>query len=175
MKLNYKISSHRVLKKIKIIKPSKYIDQRGYIYTNFNKELEKKILPLSLNFNHCKVNFRKKNVLVGIHYDTKTWKLLSCIKGKIFHVVTCLDEKDKKNIYKSISFNLDEKKNTSILIPPKYGNSFYCYEDSIILYQFAYNGKYLDYNEQKTFSWRNKELNIKWPTKKPLLSDRDNF
>ena len=92
-----------------------------------------------------------------------------------FHVVTCLDEQDKKNIYKSVSFNLDEKKNISILIPPKYGNSFYCYEDSIVLYQFAYNGKYLDYNEQKTFSWRNKELNIKWPTKKPLLSDRDNF
>ena len=68
-----------------------------------------------------------------------------------------------------------KKKNISILIPPKYGNSFYCYEDSIVLYQFAYNGKYLDYNEQKTFSWRNKELNIKWPTKKPLLSDRDNF
>ena len=37
MKIKFKISNHRVLKKVKIIKPSKYIDQRGYIYTNFNK------------------------------------------------------------------------------------------------------------------------------------------
>ena len=64
MKIKFKISNHPVLKKIKIIKPSKYIDQRGYIYTNFNKELEKKILPKNLYFNHCKVNFRKKNVVI---------------------------------------------------------------------------------------------------------------
>lgn len=175
MKIKFKIRNHRVLKKVKIIKPSKYIDQRGYIYTNFNKELEKKILPRNLNFNHCKVNFRKKNVLVGIHYDEKTWKLLSCIKGRIFHIVTCLDKEEKENIYRSASFNLDENKNISILIPPKYGNSFYCYKDSIILYQFAYRGQYLDYEKQKTFSWCDNKLNIKWPNKKPILSKRDNI
>ena len=175
MNIEFKIDNHKKLKEIKIIKPSKYIDHRGFIYTNFNKELEKRILPKNYHFNHCKINFRKKNVLVGIHYDFKTWKLVSCLKGKIFQVITCFDDKDKMNYYKSAIFVLDEKKNYSILVPPKYGNSFYCYKDSIILYQFSYHGKYLDHKEQKTISWSDKKLNIKWPTKQPILSKRDNF
>ena len=175
MKIEFKINNNQVLKKVKVIKPSKYIDHRGFIYTNFNNKLEKKILPKNYRFNHCKINFRKKNVLVGVHYDAKTWKLISCLKGKILHVVTCLDFKDKKNLYKSVNFILNSKKNLSILLPPNYGNSFYCYEDSIILYQFAYFGKYLDHKNLKTISWSNKKLNIKWPAKKPILSKRDNI
>jgi dTDP-4-dehydrorhamnose 3,5-epimerase len=175
MNIEFKIHNNKILKKVKIIKPSKYIDHRGFIYTNFNKKLEKKILPKNYRFNHCKINFRKKKVLVGVHYDLKTWKLISCLKGKILHVVSCLDSKDKKNLYKSISFILDNKKNLSILVPPNYGNSFYCYKDSIILYQFAYRGKYLDHKDQKTISWSDKRLNIKWLTKNPILSKRDSI
>jgi dTDP-4-dehydrorhamnose 3,5-epimerase len=157
MNIKFKIEKHKKLKAVKIIKASKYIDHRGFIYTNFNKELEKRILPKNYHFNHCKINFRRKNVLVGIHYDFKTWKLVSCLKGKIFQVITCFE------------------KNSSILVPPKYGSSFYCYKDSIILYQFSYHGKYLDHKEQKTISWSDKKLNIKWPAKRPILSKRDNF
>lgn len=110
MNIEFKIDNHKKLKKIKIITPSKYIDHRGFIYTNFNRELEKRVLPQNYHFNHCKINFRKKNVLVGIHYDFKTWKLVSCLKGKIFLGITCFDEKDKLNYYKSAIFVLDEKK-----------------------------------------------------------------
>jgi dTDP-4-dehydrorhamnose 3,5-epimerase len=117
----------------------------------------------------------KMSLMIKIILMMFMFNKISALKGKIFQAITCFDEKDKINYHKSAIFVLDEKKNASILVPPKYGNSFYCYKDSIILYQFSYHGKYLDNKEQKTISWTDKKLNIKWPTKKPILSKRDNF
>ena len=50
MKIEFKINNNQVLKKVKVIKPSKYIDHRGFIYTNFNNKLEKKNLTKKLSF-----------------------------------------------------------------------------------------------------------------------------
>ena len=65
---------------IKIINSNNYSDKRGLIWTSWNKK------NLNLNFKHDKFSFSKKNVLRGLHYDNKTWKLISCPYGKIFFV-----------------------------------------------------------------------------------------
>jgi dTDP-4-dehydrorhamnose 3,5-epimerase len=140
----------------------------------YDENLKKKILPKKLHFNHLKINYRKKNVLVGIHYDNKTWKLITCLHGKIFHAVTNIDG-NKRNKYKSQIYILSDKKKESILIPPGYGNSFYCLKNSIVAYSLAYKGKYTDFNKQKTIYWKNKKIKIKWPCIKPNLSTRDNI
>ena len=167
-----KISISKKLPNIKIISPSKNKDSRGEIYTILDKRISEKILPKNLKFNHIKTTRRNKNCLVGIHSDNKTWKLFGCIKGKIFHNVSCLDNRNKKYL-KSQNFILSEKQSKFILIPPKYGNSFYCYEESVIIYCLAYTGKYNDISNQYTHAWNDKVLNIKWPCKKPHLSSRD--
>jgi dTDP-4-dehydrorhamnose 3,5-epimerase len=170
----FKIINLRILPEVKKILHSSFNDKRGTIFTTIENDLTKKILPKKYYFNQNKINYRKKNVLVGIHYDNKTWKLLTCVKGKIFHVVTNING-SKKNKFKSEINILSEKKSESILIPPGYGNSFYCLKNSIINYSLAYKGSYINYDKQKTVSWKEKKLNIKWPCKRPRLSPRDNL
>ena len=68
-----------MIKGIKVIKGSIFKDKRGKLWTSWKKN--KKIL---LNFKHDKFSISKKNVLRGLHYDQKTWKLISCVYGKFF-------------------------------------------------------------------------------------------
>lgn len=169
-----KIEKSKKLKGIKIIEPSFAKDRRGNIFTFFDKKIQNRLLPKKYSFSHLKITNRKKNVLVGIHYDSKTWKLFGCLKGKIFHNVTCLDKQNNKDFLKSQSFILNgEKKIKFILIPPNYGNAFYCYKSSVIIYALSYKNSYVDANKQKTIFWKNDKLKIKWPCKKPYLSKRD--
>ena len=39
--------------------------------------------------------------------------------------------------------------------------------------KFSYKGKYADIDKQETIKWNDPKLNIKWPIKKPILSNRD--
>jgi len=40
-------------------------------------------------------------------------------------------------------------------------------------YQLAYTGEYNDFDKQFTLKWNDKNLNIDWPIKDPILSNRD--
>ena len=64
--------------KIKILKNSTFKDKRGYYWTTWRKGDVKKI-----KFNHDKFSISKKNVLRGFHCDFKSWKLVTCVFGKI--------------------------------------------------------------------------------------------
>ena len=175
--MSFKLTIKKIKKLpgVKKINYSSFTDNRGYIFSTIDKKLIKKVLPKKMFFNQTKISFRKKNVLVGFHYDDKTWKLLTCIKGKIFHTVVKINSLKQKNNFTHQSFILNNKKKESILIPPGYGNGFYCYEDSIISYSLAFKGEYIDAKNQKTLPWNDNRIKVRWPKKKPILSSRDKF
>ena len=75
---------------IKKFKSSAFIDNRGYYWTSWKKGQIKKI-----KFKHDKFSLSKKNVLRGLHGDTKTWKLVSCPYGKFLLVVVNYKKKSK--------------------------------------------------------------------------------
>jgi len=157
--------------KIKIIKETVFKDDRGLIWTSWKKKNNK--FP-NLNFIHDKFAFSKKNVLRGIHWDAKTWKLISCVYGKIFFVVVNCKKKSKNYLkYKKIILKHD--KNVSVLVPPMFGNAMLCLSNECVLhYKLSYKGKYNDYNKQFTLKWNDPKLKISWPLKKKIiLSHRD--
>ena len=87
-----------------------------------------------------------------------------------------IDCNKKSKTYMKYTKIILNTKNKSILIPPNFGVSYLCRsKESYIYYKFLFNGKYNDTNKQKTLSWQDKKINIKWPIKKPILSKRDNF
>ena len=116
----------------------------------------------------------KKNVFRGLHYDHKTWKLVSCPYGKIFFVVVNCN-KNSKNYLKYKSWILDGEKNLQILVPPMYANGHLCLSDVCLFhYKLSYKGKYVDIDKQKILKWNDPKINIKWPFKKKfILSNRD--
>lgn len=156
------------MKNIKIFKSSNFKDNRGLIWTSWEKK------KINLNFKHDKFSLSKKNVFRGLHYDHKTWKLISCTYGKIFFVVVNCN-KNSKNYLKHKSWILDGVKNVQILVPPMYANGHLCLSDVCLFhYKLSYRGKYVDVDKQKILKWDDPKINIKWPFKKKfILSNRD--
>ena len=70
------------IKGVKIIKYDRFIDLRGSIWTTY---LENKIK--NIKFNHDKFSVSHKDVIRGIHYDNKTFKLVTAVYGAIDQVV----------------------------------------------------------------------------------------
>ena len=59
-------------------------------------------------------------------------------------------------------------------MPPKMGNSFLVNsEKAIYHYKLAYEGEYLDAEDQFSLKWNDSSLGIEWPIEYPILSNRD--
>ena len=156
------------MKDLKVFSSSIFQDHRGYLWTSWKKK------KIKLTFNHDKFSISKKNTLRGLHGDKKTWKLVSCVYGKVFFVVVN-NIKNSKSYLKKKTFILDHKSNKQILIPPNYVNGFLCLSDHCVFhYKLSYKGKYFDVKNQNVLKWNDERLKIKWPkTKNLILSKRD--
>ena len=149
-----------------IVKGMTHIDNRGF----FRELIHQKIVPQKIIFTV--VSKSKKNVLRGLHFQSinPQGKFLSVIKGKIFDVAVDL-RKNSKTYLKHFSCEISDRNNLSIYIPPGFAHGFYCYDkENIILYGCT---KYRHKNSEKGLIWNDKNLNIKWPRKKPIISKKD--
>ncbi len=154
--------------KIKIINIKNFKDNRGLLWTVWEKKFFRNI-----KFNHDKFSISKKKTLRGMHSDFKSWKLITCVYGKLFFVIVNLNKKSKDYL-KHKSWVLDYKKPKIILVPPHYANGHLCLsKECIFFYKWSYKGKYIDAKHQKSYRWDDPKFKIKWPIKKPILSMRD--
>ena len=80
------------------LKKSSFKDKRGFYWTTWKKGSFKKI-----KFNHDKFSISKKNTLRGLHCDFKSWKMVTCVFGKLLLVVVDM-KKNSKNYLKSEKF-----------------------------------------------------------------------
>ena len=144
-----------------------FTDYRGDLYTIWKDD------DFNLNFNHDKVSTSRKHVLRGIHGDTKSWKLVTSVYGEIQQVVVDC-RKNSKTFGKYESFIINEESQVSILISPSLGNAYYVLsKEAVYHYKIAYEGNYFDADQQFTYKWNDPRFSIKWPTKNPILSERD--
>ena len=153
-------------KDLLIIKNKRFLDSRGF----FREILIEKLLKKKFLFNVISVS--KKNVIRGIHFQAKNTqgKFISVIKGKIFDVAVDL-RKNSKTYGKHYKIILSEKNCTSIFIPEGFGHGFAgLKKENIVIYSCT---KYRDKNNEKGIVWNDKDLNIKWPVKNPIISSKD--
>ena len=162
-----------IIPDVMIIKPSVFWDSRGNIYTSFNEDFYDEFLPAKLDFKHDKFALSKHNVLRGLHGDNKTWKLVSCVFGEIYEVV--VDMRPESSTYmKWDAFELKADDYKQVLIPPNFVNGYYVKsEEAVFHYKLAYDGNYIDAEEQMTFVWNDKQIGIDWPCTEPILQSRD--
>jgi len=153
---------------IKIIKGNNFKDKRGILWTTWKKGFFK-----TIKFNHDKFSLSKKNTLRGLHCDFKSWKMITSVYGKFLFVVVDM-RKNSKNYLKHKKWILDHKKPMLILVPPYFANAHLCLSKVCLFhYKWSYKGKYIDANKQKSYRWDDPKIKIKWPIKKPILSNRD--
>ena len=152
---------------LKVIQNFTFLDERGYFRELISeKEIKKKFL-----FNV--MSFSKKNVLRGMHLQTKNaqGKYVSVIKGEILDVVVDL-RKNSKMFKKQFIINLSEKNSKSIFIPPGFAHGFYTLaKENYIVYSCT---SYRSSKHEISLNWKDQDLNIAWPCKKPIISKKDN-
>jgi len=123
-----------------------------------------------INFVEDDISVSKKNVLRGMHGDNRTWKLISCLHGKIFFVAINGDTKSA-SFGKWESFNLNEENKWRILVPPFYASGYLALTDKIIV---SYKqSEYFKPGGQFTLKWNDPKFGIPWPLQNPTLSARD--
>ena len=173
MAIEFLVKKSEIFPDVFIIEPSVSNDNRGNIWTSYLDQEIGKLIPEDSHFGHDKFSISKNNVLRGIHGDNKSWKLVSCVFGEIQQVVVdCIDGSSTYGKFES--FYLNKKNIASILIPPGYGNAYYVKsENAVYHYKLAYDGDYLDYDEQFSYRWNDPKFSINWDTKSPILSERD--
>jgi len=152
---------------LKILKTKIYKDKRGYF-----KEVFKKNLFKNSNFKFDCMSASKKNVLRGLHIQLKysQAKLITVVHGKIFDVAVDL-RKNSKTFGKYFSIIMAEKSNFSFFIPQNFAHGFLCLSDKCIVSYKASN--YQNKKSEKTISWFDNNLKIKWPIKNPITSKKD--
>ena len=157
----------KIFSEIKVFQPEVYTDYRGELWTTWKKE------NFDLDFNHDKVSTSRKNVIRGIHGDDKSWKLVTCLYGEMYFVV--VDNRPDSDTYLKWDYIiLNDKNRKSVLVPPRFGNSFCVLSDSMIfMYKWSYPGEYPDTDDQFTLKWNDSRININWPIENPILSERD--
>ena len=149
-----------------IYKKDTFKDNRGYFRELFLQKHFKTKFPFDV------MSFSKKNVLRGLHLQTKQTqaKLVTVLKGEIFDV--CLDcRKNSKTFGKYFSIKLSEKENKSLLIPDGFAHGYCTLTKDVVLYYKC--SKYRHKESETGILWNDRNINIKWPTKKPLVSDKD--
>jgi dTDP-4-dehydrorhamnose 3,5-epimerase len=171
--MDFDIQESTKISGVYILSPSVSEDARGNIWTSFLKDEVEKLLPDGLYFKHDKFSTSKHNVLRGIHGDTKSWKLVTCVYGEIQQVVVDMRQ-DSPTYQKWQDFIINKNNQQSILIPPNMGNAYYVNSPEVVYhYKYAYNGDYIDADEQFTVDWDDDKIGIRWLSNTPILSNRD--
>jgi len=154
------------LKDLFVIKNKSFKDKRGFFKEILREKEIKKKFPFLV------MSYSKKNVIRGLHLQNKKsqGKFVSVIKGRIYDLV--LDLRKNSNTYgKYFSIILSEKNSKSLYIPPGFAHGFCALDkENYIIYNCT------NYRHKKSeigIQYNDNQLNIKWPTNKPIVSDKD--
>tara|TARA_B100001063_G_C16706432_1_gene525523 strand:+ start:691 stop:1200 length:510 start_codon:yes stop_codon:yes gene_type:complete len=147
-----------------LIRKKKYFDKRGFFQELYLlKEFNIKVVFSALAYS-------KKNVIRGLHFQTinKQTKVIYVVQGNILDVIVNLDKKSK-NFGKVSKYNL--KAGDTLIVPNKYAHGYECIsKDCIVLYHLD---NYRNIKGENGIFYKDKNLRIRWTTKKPVVSKRD--
>ena len=118
------------------------------------------------------IQLHQKNVFRGFHLQNnyEHSKIITVISGEIIDYVIDLRKK-KKNYKKIFKIILSAKNSKSILIPKGFAHGYYVRKNKTIVYCKQTNYYKPLYN--KVILMSDKNLKIKFPFKKPILSSKD--
>ena len=155
-----------------LITLKKFEDSRGFFTERFRPDLfEKAGLPS----HFVQDNFSKSapKVLRGVHYqfELPQGKLITCLSGRIFDVVTDVRHQSA-SFGQSVTVELDGAHPQWVWIPPGFAHGFCVLGNNSadILYKVT---KPYNPSGENGIMWNDPDLKIPWPIENPLLSPKD--
>ena len=149
-----------------IFESNKFNDKRGYLRELYIKK------KIGKNLKFAIVSSSKKNVIRGMHFQTKhaQEKLITVVKGKILDVVVDI-RRNSKTFGKYFKITLSENNSKFLYVPKGFAHGFLGLgKENIVVY---YCSNYRNAKYERSINWNDKQLKITWGIKKPIISSKD--
>jgi dTDP-4-dehydrorhamnose 3,5-epimerase len=151
-----------------------HLDERGFFMRTFDEKIFSQfgITSRWVQENHS--GNLKKDILRGLHFclhpNTES-KLIRCIRGKVFDVFVDL-RIDSITFGKWESVALGENDHKWLFLPGGFAHGFCTLEDNCeLLYK---HDTYFHKESDSGIIWNDVNLNIDWPVRNPIISEKDN-
>jgi len=155
-----------------IIQPKVFEDERGYFFESYSKKVLAEA-GLDLNFVQDNQSLSQKGVLRGLHLQNPPYaqgKLVNVIKGAVLDVAVDV-RKGSPTFGKHVAIELNEENKTMFWIPEGFAHGFLTLRDNTI-FTYKCTNTY-NKNSEQSIIWNDKDLNINWGIKDPILSEKD--
>lgn len=157
---------------VMLVEAKAFSDERGFFMESFKESIfgENGIKTRFVQDNN---SHSVKNVLRGLHYqkDPKAQaKLVMVIRGEIFDVAVDV-RKNSPTYGKWIGEILSEKNHRLLYVPEGFAHGF-CVLSNEADVVYKVNSEYSPEHERGII-WNDSEINIKWPTDRPILIKKD--
>ena len=156
-----------------LVESQSFSDDRGFFFESFKESdffangIDKKFVQD--NFSHS-VN----GVIRGLHFQKAPKaqaKLVTALKGKIFDVAVDI-RKNSPTYGKWVSEILSDNTHNLLYVPEGFAHGFCVISDEAdVLYKVS--NEYSQEHE-RSIIWNDPKLDIQWPIKKPIISNKDN-
>ncbi len=120
-----------------------------------------------VQFNHSKSLPKVIRALHGENWN----KLVYPITGKVFVAIVDIRE-DSPTFAKVETFTFDDNNRVALFIPKGLANSICVVGNEPVNYIYIVDA-YYDGSDTQAIVWDDPDLNIDWPIKDPILSERD--
>lgn len=155
-----------------LIETQVFTDSRGYFIELYKKSDFKKI-GLKEDFVQDNLNYSKKGVLRGLHYQlnpNSQGKLVTCLVGEVMDVVVDIRQKSP-NFGKWKSYILNDKNKHLLYVPKGFAHGFLTLsKDALFLYKCT--NEYSPESEAGII-WSDPDLAIEWGIKNPIMIEKD--
>lgn len=157
-----------------IIERPTFPDERGFFHEVFRLNELLEISGMEFKIIQVSHSMSKPGVIRAIH--TEQWhKIIYPVTGKLF--VAIVDARpDSKAFMKVETFTFDNTTDDSphraLFLPPGVGNSLCVFGEEPVHYMYA-TDEYWDNSKAQGIAWDDPDLNIAWPVKTPVISERD--
>lgn len=168
-----KVDTSPRLADLRIITPDIFYDFRGeYVetfsaraYEFFDRAGER------IEFVEDDISMSRQYALRGLHGDAKTWKLIQCLYGEFYYVVVDM-RADSPTYLHWESVILNDRNRRQVLVPAGCANGHLCLSEKC-LFSYKQSQYYDGARQQFTIRWDDPKLDIYWPIRNPILSQRD--
>ena len=148
-------------------------DNRGLFFESFNQLQFEKALGHKVSFVQDNHSISSKGVLRGMHYQLSPnvqAKLIRVVEGEVFDVAVDL-RKSSASFGKWVGEIISAENKKQMWIPEGFAHGFLTLsETATFLYKTT---NYYSKKDERSIRWNDENINIMWPTKKPLLSSKD--
>ncbi len=170
---NFKFEEQRI-KGLYVVEPRVFGDERGYFVETYHQE-DFLAGGIKENFVQHNQSMSRKNVLRGLHFQTKhpQGKLVRALKGEIFDVA--VDLRGSSPTYGEwYGITLSDENKKMLYVPPGFAHGYLVLSEEAVFSYLCTD--FYHPEEEGGLMWNDPSIGVEWPMEKgvqPILSEKD--